>query len=54
MTTPRYESYEDFVHDLDQSGHLSDDPFGIDLDIGALDDADLELLIPTAKKKKAT
>lgn len=55
MPTPRYESYEDFLHDLDESGHLSDDPFGIDVDIGSLDDADLELLIPASKKpKKAT
>ncbi|AXQ69661.1 hypothetical protein HOU03_gp079 [Caulobacter phage CcrSC] len=52
MATTRYETFEDFQHDLDESGHLSNDPFGIDVDIGSLDEQDLEFLLPATKKPK--
>ncbi len=59
MTSVRYESFDDFMHDLDESGRLSDDPFGIDSDIGSLDDEDLEWLKqpqgkPSSKTRKKT
>lgn len=47
----RYDDFDDFQRDLDRSGELSDDPFGIDIDIGQLDQEDLDLLITPAKRK---
>lgn len=34
--------FADFQRELDESGRLSDDPFGVE--VGGLDDDDLELL----------
>lgn len=48
----RYDDFESFQRDLDQSDSFADDPFGIDTDVGLLDEEDLEALGFAKPKKK--
>ena len=48
----RYDDFDAFQRDLDESERFSDDPFGTDPDYGLLDDEDLEALGATKSKKK--
>ncbi len=40
----RFDSYDSFIRDLDESGRLSDDPFEVSPEFGLLDDEDLDLI----------
>lgn len=40
----RFDTYDDFMRDLDENSRLSDDPFELTSSVGSLDDDDLELL----------
>lgn len=49
----RNDAYDDFMRDLDETSRLSDDPFELSTEIGALDDDDLELLIGAPRRTPA-
>uniref|UniRef100_A0AB74UIH6 Uncharacterized protein n=1 Tax=Caulobacter phage BL57 TaxID=3348355 RepID=A0AB74UIH6_9VIRU len=44
---PRYDSFDDLMHDLDHEGIVGDD------DVGVLDEEDLSLLTPPSVKRSA-
>ena len=48
----RYDDIASFQRDLDESERFSDDPFGIDPEVGLLDEEGLEALGFTKPKKK--
>lgn len=50
----RYNDLNDFQRDLDESERFSDDLFGIDPDVGLLDEDDLEALGFSKPRKRKT
>ena len=50
--TKRFDSYDEFIRDLDESDRYADDSY--DVEVGALDQEDLDLLnFGKAKTKRA-